>query len=204
MPPRTMTPAVRATPARADITGLILAGGRGSRMGDADKGLIELAGRPLVTLVLERLLPQVDTVMISANRNLDRHAASGWPVLRDLRDGYPGPLAGLEAGLRAATTPWLVMLPCDAPFFPLDLVARLAARAAETGARVVMAECGGHREPAFMLVARELADSVGAALDADQRKLGAWAATQGAARAVFDDESAFRNLNTPDDLAAAG
>ncbi|WP_085315818.1 molybdenum cofactor guanylyltransferase MobA [Derxia lacustris] len=189
--------------ARHDITGLVLAGGRGSRMGEADKGLIELAGRPLVQLALDRLAPQVGTLLINANRNAARYAGFGWPVLADARPGFPGPLAGLEAGLRAAATPWVAMIPCDAPFFPTDLVARLAERAALADARVVMAECAGHREPAFLLVASALAASVTAALDADRRKLGAWAAEQGAVNAVFDDAAAFRNLNTPDDLAAA-
>jgi len=189
--------------ARADITGLVLAGGRGSRMGHADKGLLDLAGQPLIAHILARLAPQVGSVIINANRHVDRYAALGWPVVADSRSDFPGPLAGLEAGLRAATTAWVAMLPCDAPFFPTDLVARLGASADAAGARVAMAECGGHREPVFLLVARELAPTVAAALDAGRLKIGAWAADQGAVCAHFDDESAFRNLNTPDDLAAA-
>ena len=110
---------------KATITGVILAGGQGRRMGGADKGLQELGGRPMAAHVLERLAPQVGAVLISANRNLERYAELGCPVLPDTLDGYAGPLAGLQAALAQATTPLLVTAPCDSPFLPADLVARL-------------------------------------------------------------------------------
>src|SRR3990167_3191680 len=109
-----------------DITGLILAGGRGSRMGSIDKGLVPLAGKPMVAHVLERLQPQVQCLLINANQNLDTYAAFGAPVWPDAMPDFAGPLAGLQTGLMHCETPYLVTAPCDSPFLPTDLVARLA------------------------------------------------------------------------------
>ena len=115
------------TIAREDVTGIVLAGGMGRRMGGVDKGLVPLAGRPLVAHVLERLAPQAGAIIVNANQNRDRYAAYGHPVVADEVGGFAGPLAGLHAGMTAATTPYVVTVPCDSPFLPGDLVARLAA-----------------------------------------------------------------------------
>ena len=115
-----------AFPSRAAITGLVLAGGRGQRLGGVDKGLQPWHGRALVDHAIERLAPQVAEVMISANRNAADYASRGARVLADAHGDFRGPLAGMLAGLRAAATPWLAVVPCDSPRLPIDLVERLA------------------------------------------------------------------------------
>ncbi len=124
---------------RTDITGLILAGGRGSRMGGVDKGMQSFRGVPLVLHALRRLAPQVDRVMINANRNLDAYRAMGVPVWSDEAPDFPGPLAGMLAGLEHCETPYLVTVPCDTPYFPGDLTARLSGGMLETGADIATA-----------------------------------------------------------------
>lgn len=191
------------TPNRAEITGLVLAGGRASRMGGVDKGLVSLGGRTLVERVIERILPQVGSLMISANRNIDSYRAFGFPVLLDVADGlepFPGPLAGLLAGLRAATTAWLAAVPCDAPFLPLDLVNRLAGALGTS--RAAMACVGDRAEPVFCLLHADLVDDLTAALAHGERRAEAWLRGVGAAPAVFLQPENFANLNTLQDLRA--
>ncbi len=150
------------------ITGLVLAGGQGRRMGGVDKGLQALRGRPLVEHALERLRPQVGRLAINANRHLDAYRAYGLPVWPDApaaeQETFPGPLAGLLAGLDRCETPWLVTVPCDTPDFPLDVVERLAAAAARGQADVAMVatrEDGQQRlQPVFCLLRAELRDSL--------------------------------------------
>lgn len=188
-------------PNREEITGLVLAGGRGSRMGGIDKGLVEFNGRTLVERVIGRLRPQVDSLMISANRNVDAYRAFGFPVLLDAADGleaFPGPLAGLLAGLRAASTAWLASVPCDAPFLPLDLVNRLVASLA--GSRAAMACVGDRAEPVFCLVHVDLAGDLASALANGERRAEAWLRSVGAAPAVFLQAEQFANLNTLQEL----
>jgi len=122
-----------------DITGLILAGGRGSRMGGVDKGLQNFRGMPLALHALMRLSPQVGSVMINANRNLSAYESFGMPVWPDGLADYAGPLAGFLCGLERCETPWLLTVPCDTPLFPADLASRLAAAAAIQGADIAMA-----------------------------------------------------------------
>ena len=107
------------------ITGLILAGGRGSRMGSVDKGLQPFKGTPMVAHVLARFQPQVDEILINANRSIDEYSAFGYRVIADAIDGYAGPLAGLHIGMTHASHPLVATVPCDSPFLPLDLIARL-------------------------------------------------------------------------------
>lgn len=194
-----------APPAREDITGLVLAGGRGQRLGGVDKGLQPWRGAALVDHALARLAPQVRTVMISANRNAADYARRGAQVLPDGSDDFPGPLAGILAGLRAAATPWLAVVPCDCPLLPSDLVARLAS--AVEGARGAVAQrdhgaAGVRFEPVCCLLSTTLADDLGAYLAAGGRKVEGWVARH--ARPVsFDrpaDAAAFANVNTPADL----
>jgi molybdenum cofactor guanylyltransferase len=191
------------TPGRSEITGLVLAGGRGLRMGGIDKGLVRFGGRTLVERVIDRLRPQVGSLRISANRNLDAYRAFGFPVLLDAADGrepFPGPLAGLLAGLRAATTPWLAAVPCDAPFLPLDLVSRLAASLGTS--RAAMACVGDRAEPVFCLLHVDLAGDLAAALANGERRAETWLRGVGAAPAVFLQPEQFANLNTLQELRA--
>jgi molybdopterin-guanine dinucleotide biosynthesis protein A len=186
----------------ATITGVILAGGQGRRMGGADKGLQELGGRPMAAHVLERLAPQVGAVLISANRNLERYAELGCPVLPDTLHGYAGPLAGLQAALAQATTPLLVTAPCDSPFLPADLVARLHDGLVAQQAELAVACADGRAHRAFCLLRRELLPGLDAFLAAGERRVGLWHASLKVAEVDFSDEAAaFGNINTTEDLA---
>jgi molybdopterin-guanine dinucleotide biosynthesis protein A len=182
------------------VTGLILAGGQGSRLGGQDKGLVAWQGRPLISHALERLAPQVDQLLISANRNRDAYAAFGWPVLADAVAGFAGPLAGILAGLHASRTPWLAVVPCDAPRLPVDLVARLLAEAITHNAPAAVAATVGRHQPTFCLCRRQLAPDLAAWLARDEHKLGAWLAHIGAIPVDFDADG-FANLNEPGDFA---
>jgi molybdopterin-guanine dinucleotide biosynthesis protein A len=183
------------------ITGLILAGGAGRRMGGADKGLLPYLGRPLVAHAIERLAPQVDGLLISANRNIDAYRAFGYPVLTDDLGDYPGPLAGLAAGLSVCPTPWLLTCPCDCPALPPDLAARLFAAAKAQRANIAVAATAGRMQPTFQLCRREVLPALEAYLAAGHRKVGAWCREQEAVEVDFSAASAFDNLNTPTDLA---
>ena len=194
----------------ASITGLVLAGGRGQRMGGADKGLQMLHGKPLAALVLARLAPQAGTLVISANRNCDAYAALGVPwqadVLADTLPDFPGPLAGLLAGLRAARTEWLLTAPCDSPWLPADLAVRLGHAALAEHADIVTATTTNAEgvvslHPVFALVRTSLADDLAAFLDAGERKVRAWYARHTAAEVAFADERAFYNINSLQELA---
>jgi molybdopterin-guanine dinucleotide biosynthesis protein A len=199
---------------QAGITGVVLAGGLGRRMGGIDKGLQELNGRPLVQWVLERLAPQVDAVLISANRNLARYGEFGFAVLPDRitdpagsRRDIPGmqgtgPLAGLHAALRQANTPLLLTVPCDSPFLPADLVRRLRDALETLNADVAVPRTGTQAHRAFCLVRRELQPKLDAFLDSGERKVGLWHASLNVAEVAFDDQTdAFSNINTPEELA---
>ena len=190
--------------ARDDITGLILAGGRASRMGGVDKGLQNHLGMPLALHALLRLQPQVGEAMIVANRNLGAYEAMGVPVWPDALPDYPGPLAGLLTGLEHCQTPYLVSVPCDTPDFPTDLVARLAQALTDANARVAIAatrEDGVLRaQPVFCLLEASLLEDLSAYLDAGERKIDRWTARHACTTVEFDDARAFFNANTPDEL----
>jgi molybdenum cofactor guanylyltransferase len=187
-----------------DITGLVLAGGRGSRMGGADKGLENHQGLPLALNALLRLQPQVGATMINANRNLAAYDSMGVPVWPDALPDYPGPLAGLLAGLEHCDTPYLVTVPCDTPHFPLDLVERLADALDSTGAEIAMAstlEDGVQRaQPVFCLLKTSLMESLVAFLHGGQRKIDRWTAQHHCVAVPFDDAAAFFNANTSAEL----
>lgn len=186
----------------ADITGLVLCGGRGSRMGGVDKGLQPLQGRPLVEHVLERLTPQVGALLINANRNLTRYADYGLPVLPDAQADYPGPLAGLLAGMRACRTPWLLAVPCDAPRLPLDLAARLSQAAERDGAAVAM-PVAERVQPVFCLLRQDLAPRLALYLAEGGRRVETWLRAQSHVLVNFDlpgDAAAFFNANSLDEL----
>ena len=191
-----------------DITGLILAGGRGSRMGGTDKGLQAWRGMPLALHALLRLSPQVGQLMINANRNLGAYESMGAPVWPDALPDYPGPLAGFLAGLEHTQTPYLVTVPCDAPLLPDDLVARLADALERDGADVAMAatvEDGQLQvQPVFCLLRASLLESLVAFTHAGQRKIDRWTGQHRCVTVVFDDVAAFANVNTLDELQRLG
>lgn len=191
--------------AREDITGLVLAGGRGSRMGGVDKGLQAHRGVPLALHALLRLAPQVGHVMINANRNLDAYEAMGVPVWPDPLADYPGPLAGLLAGLEQCQTRWLVSVPCDSPDFPADLVLRLADALVREDAEVALAATRAadgtlKAQPVFCLLDAALLESLIAYLQAGERKIDRWTARHRCVLVPFEDEAAFFNANTLDEL----
>ena len=192
------------TIARSAITGVIFAGGQGRRMGGVDKGLVELDGRTLVAHVIERLAPQVSTIVINANQNRDRYAAYGYPVVEDLIAGFAGPLAGLHAGISATATPYVATSPCDSPFLPDDLVARLAAAFTNADIDLAVARTFDHPHPVVSLVRTGVRSHLEAFLRDGGRKIDAWYATLRVADVRFDDEAdAFRNINTAAELAAS-
>lgn len=194
------------TIAKDEVTGLILAGGRGSRMGGVDKGLQLLHGLPLARHAMERLAPQVGAMMISANRNLEAYAALGAPVWPDADADFAGPLAGFLAGLSHCRTEWMVTVPCDTPRFPDDLVARLAAavRDAPAAVAVTVQEGARQREPVFCLLRRDLEAKLAAYVRAGGRKINLWLSSCGCVDVVFPEASAFFNANTTEELHRLG
>ena len=191
-----------------DITGLILAGGRGSRMGGADKGLENHQGVPMAMHALLRLSPQVGAVMINANRNLAAYESMGAPVWPDSLPDYAGPLAGFLTGLEHCETPYLVTVPCDSPHFPDDLVRRLAQALDAEGAEIAMAatregappQLRLQVQPVFCLMKTELLESLVRFTQSGQRKIDKWTALHCCVEVPFDDPQAFANANTADEL----
>ena len=179
------------------VTGILLAGGRARRMGGQDKGLVELAGRPLAAHALARLRPQVAELLINANRNRARYEALGARVVPDSLAGYLGPLAGLLAGMEAASCPLVVTAPCDSPFVPHDLVDRLAQPLAETRADIAVAHDGERQQPVFLLARASLAADLRRWLERGGRKIDAWFVDHRLVDVPFDDvPDAFININT--------
>ena len=179
------------------VTAAILAGGEGSRVGGRDKGLMPLAGRPLIAWVCEAIGRQCGAILISANRNVEQYAAFG-RVVADAGNGFAGPLAGIAAALNACTTPWLLTVPVDSPRPPHDLGVRLHAAIGDAAAAVAV-QTSGTREPLFALYRRALA---GSACTAAENALGVWAWQDicGAIEVEFAEVEAFANLNTDDDF----
>jgi molybdopterin-guanine dinucleotide biosynthesis protein A len=185
----------------SSVTGLILAGGKGSRMGGVDKGLQAFRGKRLVDHVYERLAPQVGGVIINANQNQEAYRTFGVRVVSDAIGGYAGPLAGFHAGLSVSKRPFLATVPCDSPFLPEDLVARLFARIDETGAELAVAKTSDQPHPVFSLMRRGVLDHLGDFLKGGGRKIDAWYATLNVVEVAFDDEpDAFSNINTLEEL----
>ncbi len=180
-------------------------------MGGLDKGLQAFHGEPLALPVMRRIAPQAGTLLISANRHIDDYRQLGAEinadVITDTLAGYQGPLAGIHAGLQHCTTPWLLTVPCDSPFLPLDLAQRLGAAIITHDADLAYAVTGSgdtlREHPVFSLMRASLRDSVGHYLDSGARKVRDWHASLKSVAVYFDDEDAFRNLNTVDDIALA-
>ena len=183
------------------ITGVILAGGLGRRMGGIDKGLQELRGRPLVAWVVERLAPQVDELLINANQNTERYAAFGHRVVADQIPDFAGPLAGLHAALSAASHPLVATAPCDSPFLPADLVSRLFSALTANEANLAVARTFDQPQPVFCLCRRSVLPHLTEFLAGGGRKIDRWYATLKVVEVSFDDEAdAFENINTREEL----
>jgi molybdopterin-guanine dinucleotide biosynthesis protein A len=187
----------------AKITGVILAGGQGRRMGGVDKGLQPLRGRPMAAWVIERFAPQVNEVLINANQNLERYSALGYRVIPDEIKGYAGPLAGLHRGLTEAAHDLVATVPCDSPFLPRDLIARLRAALERERAEIAVAKTGDQPHPVFCLCRRSVLPGLTAFLAAGGRKIDAWYANLKVIEVAFDDNpGAFSNVNTKVELKA--
>lgn len=201
-----MAMAVAAAIPPEQITGLILAGGRGARMGHVDKGLQLFRGKPLAVHVMERLAGQTNALAINANRHQSDYAAFNLPIWPDLLPDFPGPLAGLHSGLTHCATDYLAAVPCDSPLLPPDLVARLAAALIEQQADAAIAvtgcvdQAGFQRHPVFCLLRKTLLPSLTGYLQQDGRKMERWFAGIRTAEVRFDDEAAFSNINTLQEL----
>jgi len=183
------------------VTGLILAGGKGSRMGGVDKGLQAFRGKRLVDHVYERFAPQVGGVVINANQNHEEYKTFGVRVVSDAIGGYAGPLAGLHAGLSVSKRPFLACVPCDSPFLPADLIERLYRRIDESGAELAVAKTGDQPHPVFSLMRRGVLDHLADFLKGGGRKIDVWYATLNVVEVAFDDEpEAFSNINTREEL----
>ena len=181
------------------VTGILLAGGQGRRMGTVDKGLQLLHGKPMVAAVLARLGPQVDEILINANQNLEAYRAFGHRVVPDVIGGFAGPLAGLHAGLGAASHPLALTAPCDSPFLPFDLFARL--NGAMKGNDLAVAKTADQPHPVFALVKCALRQNLQDFLSQGGRKIDAWYSMLKVVEVSFDDEAdAFRNINTREEL----
>jgi len=188
---------------RATISGLVLAGGQGSRMGGVDKGLQPFRGKPMVAHVVERLAPQVDELLINANRNPDDYARFGHRVIADEIAGFAGPLAGFERGLAHAMGELVVTVPCDSPFLPHDLVERLRERLESANAELAVARTGEQSHPVFCLMRRSVLPSLQQFLGSGQRKIDKWYSVLRVEEVSFDDEAdAFLNINTREELAS--
>lgn len=188
------------TDAASQLTGLIVAGGLARRMGGADKGLQAFAGRPLLAHVIERFAPQVGSVLLNVNHNAAAYARFGCPLVADALEGYAGPLAGLAAALARCETPLLACVPCDAPFLPHDLVARLWHGLDAGCAQIAVARAGGRVQRAFMLCRREVLPGLEAFLAGGGREVGQWQAADACAEVDFADGAAFANINTLEEL----
>jgi molybdopterin-guanine dinucleotide biosynthesis protein A len=188
----------------APVTGVILAGGQGRRMGGVDKGMQSFRGRTLVEWVIDRLRPQVDELLINANQNRDLYERHGYRVIADEVDGFAGPLAGLHSALAAASHDLVLTVPCDSPFLATDLAERLYRGWRESCADVAVAFTGPQAHPVFCLARRTLLPHLSEFLTRGGRKIDQWYADLKVARVAFDDEAdAFANFNTLQELRAA-
>ncbi|MBT8527665.1 molybdenum cofactor guanylyltransferase [Polynucleobacter paneuropaeus] len=190
---------------QTEITGLILAGGRAQRMGGIDKGLIPFHHSPLIESAINRLKPQVGSIMINANRNIEQYAAYGFPMVSDADSSFSGPLAGFAAGLKACPTEYLVTAPCDSPLLPTNLVELLVTKMTEGSFDLVYASSKDPAgktwaQPVFCLMRVSLSKSLEEFISLGDLKIDRWFKELNSSTVVFDSESAFANINTPEEL----
>lgn len=188
------------------ITGLILAGGRAQRMGGIDKGLIPFHKKPLIESAIERLKPQVDSILINANRNITKYAHYGFPVLMDETPDFSGPLAGFSVGLKHCQTPYLLTSPCDSPLLPTDLSEKMLAEMELKDLDLVFASSIENgkiwAQPVFCLMRSDLRDSLKTFLEKGDLKIDNWFKELHSGTVIFDNALAFANVNTPEELEA--
>jgi molybdenum cofactor guanylyltransferase len=188
-----------------DITGLILAGGRAQRMGGIDKGLIHFHDKPLIESAIAKLKPQVQTIVINANRNITKYAGYGYPVIMDETPDFSGPLAGFSVGLKACKTPYLLTSPCDSPLLPSNLAELLSTEMERGDFQLVYAsskEVDGKvwAQPVFCLMRANLQDSLASFLLKGDLKIDRWFKELHSSTVIFDDPQVFANVNTPEEL----
>lgn len=184
------------------ISAIILSGGRATRMNGLDKGLVQLQQKPLIAHVIARLKPQVDEILINANREIAQYQVFGLPVLKDENEEFIGPLAGFSLGLQHAKHDYVLTVPCDSPLLPLDLVQRLMAALLEHGADIVVASSDSNAHPVFCLMRKTMLPSLLAYIESGERRVSAWQKSQQYIEVDFSDcNDAFTNLNTFDNLA---
>jgi molybdenum cofactor guanylyltransferase len=189
------------------ISAVILSGGRATRMNGVDKGLVMLQQKPLIAHVIERLKPQVDEILINANREIEQYEALGLPILQDenveFLESYIGPLAGFSLGLQHATHDYVLTVPCDSPLLPLDLVERLYNGMAAARMDIACAGSDGNTHPVFCLMKKSVLPSLLAYIESGERKVSTWQKSQKYVEVDFSDcNDAFVNLNTFEDLKA--
>lgn len=180
-----------------NVTAVILAGGKGRRMDGRDKGLVELADRPLIEYVIDAIKPQVETIILNANRNLAQYSRYGYAVVSDALADYQGPLAGFICAMESSTTSHIVTLPCDGPFLPDDLVERLIFSLTDNNAEIAVAHDGDRMQPVYSLIPVSLSSSLNSFLASGERKIDLWYKQHRVALADFSDcPETFRNINT--------
>jgi len=180
-----------------NVTAVILAGGKGRRMEGKDKGLVELANRPLIEYVIDAIKPQVETIILNANRNQEQYSQYGYPVISDALLDYQGPLARFISALKSSTSRHIVTLPCDGPFLPKDLVERLIFALTDNEAEIAVAHDGDRMQPVYSLIPATLINSLSSFLDTGERKIDLWYKLHRVALADFSDcPETFRNINT--------
>jgi molybdopterin-guanine dinucleotide biosynthesis protein A len=183
------------------IDAVILAGGMARRMGGNDKGLVELLDKPMIEHTIDRIKPQVKEIMINANRNQNRYAEFGYPVFDDEDSGYLGPLAGMITAMGKTQADYLLVVPCDCPLLPLDLVERMLVQIQSEDAELAVASDGKREQPVVLLLKPSLRDSMKAFLDGGERKIDFWYAKHHCVVAEFSDQpNAFVNVNTPEQI----
>jgi len=185
------------------ISAIILSGGRATRMKGADKGLVLLQSKPLIQHVINRLTPQVDEILINANREIPKYQALGYPVLQDEVEDFLGPLAGFSLGLQHAKHDYVLTVPCDSPLLPLDLAKRLMNALIKHDADIAVASSDDNTHPVFSLCKKSVLPLLTTYLQQGERRVSAWQKSQQYIEVDFSDcNEAFTNLNTLEDLAA--
>lgn len=184
-----------------NITGIILAGGLARRMDRKDKGLLDINGKPLIGYVIDGLAPQVRSLVINANRNQEQYAKFGYPVISDNYPDYRGPLAGMYSCIVEVNTEYMLTVPCDSPFIPVDLASRLFNRMKQERAEISVASNGRRMQPVFALISIRIMDSLLDFLERGERRIDKWYAEQHTVTADFSDKmETFVNINTPEKL----
>lgn len=190
----------------SNITGLILAGGRAQRMGGVDKGLIPFNDKPLIESSIARLKPQVNSILINANRNITKYAHYGYPVIMDETPDFSGPLAGFSIGLKHCKTPYLLTSPCDSPLLPTDLAQKMMDKLEASDLDLVYASSIEHgklwAQPVFCLMRSAVRDSLKDFLSKGDLKIDRWFKELNSGTVVFENANAFANINTPEELEA--